>query len=84
MIVSNGKVPDQDSDKDKQEEINESTKTQLARRGAKLAFDQLSATFGSRLLHVIPSMWQSMAGGLLTTFRTGNKICHYSRRPTCL
>ncbi|KAG6903183.1 hypothetical protein C0995_002726 [Termitomyces sp. Mi166 len=70
LIVSNGKMLDQDSDKDKQEDTAESTKARLSRRGAKLAFDQLSATFGPCLLDVIPSMWQSMAGGLLSTFRT--------------
>ncbi|KAF8432415.1 SNF2 chromatin remodeling protein [Boletus edulis BED1] len=44
----------------------EVAKTRLSRRGAGLAFDQLSAKFGSRLLDAIPKMWQSMAGGLLS------------------
>ncbi|KAG6898919.1 hypothetical protein C0993_002768 [Termitomyces sp. T159_Od127] len=70
LISPNGKVPESDSDKGKHEESIDSIKAQLSRRGAKLAFDQLSATFGSGLLNVIPTMWQSMAGGLLATFRT--------------
>ncbi|KAH0584000.1 hypothetical protein H2248_009577 [Termitomyces sp. 'cryptogamus'] len=72
LTASNGKVADHDSDKDKQEESNGSIRAQLSRRGAKLAFDQLSATFGPRLLNVIPSMWQSMAGGLLSALRTAS------------
>ncbi|KAG6818211.1 hypothetical protein H0H87_000116 [Tephrocybe sp. NHM501043] len=58
------------SDKNKQEGKDNATKAQLSRRGAGLALDQLSATFGPRLLTVIPSMWQSMAGGLLSVFQT--------------
>ncbi|KAG7452788.1 uncharacterized protein BT62DRAFT_26814 [Guyanagaster necrorhizus] len=46
----------------------EDPKAQLSRRGARLAFDQLSQKFGNRLLVVIPNMWQSMAGGLLSAF----------------
>ncbi|KIJ17139.1 hypothetical protein PAXINDRAFT_130724 [Paxillus involutus ATCC 200175] len=45
---------------------DEAAKARLSRRGAGLAFDQLSAKFGARLLDVIPKMWQSMAGGLLS------------------
>ena len=48
-------------------------KARIARRGACQAFDQLSIRFGSRLLDVIPSMWQSMAGGLLSTCQAGRK-----------
>ncbi|KAG6814294.1 hypothetical protein H0H92_013419 [Tricholoma furcatifolium] len=59
-----------DKDKDKQEDSTETSKAQLSRRGARLAFEELSTTFGSRLLDVIPSMWQSMAGGLLSAFQT--------------
>ncbi|PFH50688.1 hypothetical protein AMATHDRAFT_47708 [Amanita thiersii Skay4041] len=46
------------------------SKARLSRRGAAFAFEQLSAKFGPRLLEVIPSMWQSMAGGLLSAFQT--------------
>ncbi|KAJ6547022.1 SNF2 chromatin remodeling protein [Mycena capillaripes] len=59
-------------DKDKIPEIHkpdEASKTRLSRRGAGLAFDQLSAKFGSRLLDVIPNMWQFMAGGLISAFQ---------------
>ncbi|KAI0927991.1 hypothetical protein AcW2_004145 [Taiwanofungus camphoratus] len=44
----------------------DTAKARLSRRGARLAFEQLSTKFGSRLLDVIPRMWQSMAGGLLS------------------
>ncbi|KAK0183900.1 SNF2 superfamily chromatin remodeling protein [Armillaria mellea] len=47
----------------------EDPKAQLSRRGAQLAFDQLSKKFGNKLLVVIPNMWQSMAGGLLSAFK---------------
>ena len=49
-------------------------KARIARRGACQAFDQLSTRFGSRLLDVIPSMWQSMAGGLLSACQAGRVI----------
>lgn len=42
----------------------------LSRRGAGLAFVQLSNKFGEKLLEVIPNMWQSMAGGVLTACST--------------
>ncbi|KAF8558525.1 hypothetical protein OG21DRAFT_1504270 [Imleria badia] len=45
---------------------DEVAKTRLSRRGAGLAFDQLSTKFGPRLFEAIPKMWQSMAGGLLS------------------
>lgn len=48
----------------------EAAKAKLSRRGASLAFQQLSAKFGPRLLDVIPKMWQSMAGGLLSACST--------------
>ncbi|KIM49246.1 hypothetical protein M413DRAFT_438417 [Hebeloma cylindrosporum] len=48
------------------EKVQEAQKAQLARRGASQAFNQLSAKFGANLLEVVPSMWQSMAGGLLS------------------
>jgi TATA-binding protein-associated factor len=61
-------------DKDKIAEIpkpDDASKSRLSRRGAGLAFDQLSAKFGARLLDVIPHMWQFMAGGLISAFDTG-------------
>ncbi|KAI6009398.1 hypothetical protein F5J12DRAFT_891501 [Pisolithus orientalis] len=59
----------QDKDKEKGEASKsegEAARAKLSRRGAGLAFQKLSAKFGSRLLDVIPKMWQSMAGGLLS------------------
>lgn len=50
----------------------------LSRRGASLAFGQLSARFGGRLLDVVPGMWHSMAGGLLSTCDTGEFPSHPS------
>lgn len=47
-------------------------KARLSRRGAKLAFEKLSAKFGPKLLDTIPKMWQSMAGGLLNVCAAGN------------
>ncbi|TFY76749.1 hypothetical protein EWM64_g7263 [Hericium alpestre] len=41
-------------------------KARLSRRGAGLAFVQLSKHFGPKLLDTIPKLWQSMAGGLLS------------------
>lgn len=49
-------------------------KATLSRRGAGLAFVQLSTKFGEKLLEVIPNMWQSMAGGVLTACSTGMHI----------
>ncbi|KXN85489.1 putative helicase mot1 [Leucoagaricus sp. SymC.cos] len=45
----------------------ENKKARLSRRGAGFAFNQLSSKFGFRLLDVIPNMWHSMAGGLLSS-----------------
>jgi TATA-binding protein-associated factor len=53
---------------------DEASKTRLSRRGAGLAFDQLSAKFGARLLDVIPNMWQFMAGGLISAFQPGESL----------
>ncbi|KDR81493.1 hypothetical protein GALMADRAFT_239466 [Galerina marginata CBS 339.88] len=52
------------------EALEEARKARIARRGAGRAFHQLSAKFGPRLLHVVPNMWQSMAGGLLSACQT--------------
>ncbi|KAH9934987.1 SNF2 chromatin remodeling protein [Fomitopsis serialis] len=42
----------------------------LSRRGAQLAFVELSKKFGARLLDAVPKMWQSMAGGLVSACST--------------
>ncbi|KAJ7168182.1 SNF2 superfamily chromatin remodeling protein [Mycena crocata] len=68
--VANGK--DAVKEKDKVAELpkpDDIAKKRLSRRGAGLAFDQLSAKFGPRLLDVIPNMWQFMAGGLISAFQ---------------
>ncbi|KAF7359286.1 TBP associated factor [Mycena sanguinolenta] len=68
--ATNGK---EGKDKDKMPDIpkpDEASKTRLSRRGAGLAFDQLSSKFGARLLDVIPNMWQFMAGGLISAFQS--------------
>ena len=46
-------------------------KARLSRRGASLAFVELSTKFGDKLLEVVPNMWQSMAGGLLSACAGG-------------
>ena len=74
---SNGHHNGKDSSKDKEadvDKLDEATKAYLSRRGARLAFDQLSAKFGPRLLRVIPNMWQSMAGGLVGSFQAGKAV----------
>lgn len=53
------------------ENSNENQKSRLSRRGAGFAFDQLSSKFGHRLLDVVPNMWSSMTGGLLSAFQNG-------------
>ncbi|KAI6111007.1 hypothetical protein F5141DRAFT_1111960 [Pisolithus sp. B1] len=58
-------VPDKEKGEASKSE-GEAARAKLSRRGASLAFQQLSAKFGPRLLDVIPKMWQSMAGGLLS------------------
>ena len=57
-------------DKSDSQPADDVLKARLSRRGAGLAFDQLSAKFGPRLLDVIPAMWHSMAGGLLSACAT--------------
>lgn len=51
----------------------DAAKARLSRRGASLAFVQLSDTFGHKLLEVVPKMWQSMAGGLLSACTGGKR-----------
>lgn len=47
------------------------TKAKISRRGAELAFMQLSSKFGDKLFERVPKMWEFMAGGLLAAFTTG-------------
>ena len=49
----------------------DTTKSRTTRRGSVLAFVELSNRFGSRLLDVVPKMWNSMAGGLTSACRSG-------------
>jgi TATA-binding protein-associated factor len=49
----------------------ENAKAHLARRGASLAFERLSQKFGPQLFDVMPKMWLSMAGGLLSSCVAG-------------
>jgi TATA-binding protein-associated factor len=67
----NGKDNGKLKDKPDVGKPDESAKARLSRRGARLAFDQLAVKFGPRLLDIIPSMWQSMAGGLVSVFQSG-------------
>ncbi|KZT70176.1 SNF2 superfamily chromatin remodeling protein [Daedalea quercina L-15889] len=48
----------------------DAAKAHLSRRGAQLAFVELSKKFGARLLDAVPKMWQSMAGGLVSACST--------------
>ncbi|KAH7927090.1 hypothetical protein BV22DRAFT_1193901 [Leucogyrophana mollusca] len=60
----NGKdIPDKGDSPTLDDDVS---KARLSRRGAGLAFDQLSEKFGPQLLQAIPKMWHSMAGGLLS------------------
>ena len=64
-------------DKDKIVDVlkqDEASKARLSRRGAGLAFDQLSAKFGPRLLETIPNVWHFMAGGLISACQTGKSV----------
>ena len=49
-------------------------KAKLSRRGARLAFEKLSAKFGPKLLDAIPRMWPAMAGGLMSAC-SGGQSC---------
>ncbi|TFK45985.1 SNF2 chromatin remodeling protein [Heliocybe sulcata] len=52
----------------KEQPVNpeEASKSRLSRRGASLAFSELSNSFGPQLFEVIPGMWHCMADGLLS------------------
>ena len=60
---------------------DEATKAKVSRRGAELAFTQLSLKFVNQLFELVPSMWGYMAGGLLTTYAEGMlmSLCLLSR-----
>lgn len=49
----------------------EAEKAKVSRRGAELAFKELSAKFGEELFTHVPKMWEFMAGGLVAAFQTG-------------
>ena len=72
-----GKGANGGPDRTNSEKSQDVDKARIARRGACQAFDQLSTRFGSRLLDVIPSMWQSMAGGLLSACQTGTRFVKF-------
>jgi TATA-binding protein-associated factor len=68
----NGK--DDATDQSDASKSEENAKARLARRGASLAFERLSQKFGPRLFDVMPNMWQSMAGGLLSPCVAGTSV----------
>ncbi|THH06208.1 hypothetical protein EW145_g4240 [Phellinidium pouzarii] len=49
---------------------DEAIKAKISRRGAELAFRQLSINFGENLISCVPKMWDYMAGGLMLAFTT--------------
>ena len=53
----------------------ESNKAKISRRGAELAFQQLSREFGKDLFELVPKIWEFMAGGLLSASATGASAC---------
>lgn len=60
----------------------EASKAKISRRGAELAFRELSTKFGEDLFTRVPKMWEFMAGGLTATFQTGSfvfSLCLYFR-----
>jgi TATA-binding protein-associated factor len=67
--TKNGKENGKESSKS-----SEGSKAWLSRRGAGLAFDQLSCRFGEQLLEIVPNMWHAMTGGLSSAFKTGEPL----------
>ncbi|KAL0580433.1 TATA-binding protein-associated factor mot1 [Marasmius crinis-equi] len=61
----NGKDSAKDKDAPPPED---SAKSKISRRGAGLAFNELSSKFGADLVTVVPNMWTSMVGGLESAF----------------
>ncbi|KAI0078954.1 SNF2 chromatin remodeling protein [Panus rudis PR-1116 ss-1] len=70
-ILSFSKLQGQNTANGKDEPVAkpEEAKAHLSRRGAGFAFVELSRRFGARMLDVVPKMWQTMAGGILTACR---------------
>ncbi|KAF8590478.1 SNF2 chromatin remodeling protein [Ramaria rubella] len=54
--------------KDKDIQSEEVVKARLTRRGAHLAFVELSVKFGPDLFEILPAMWECICGALLTTY----------------
>lgn len=50
-------------------------KAHLTRRGAHLAFVELSNRFGPELFQVLPAMWECMCGALLEMYSSGIALC---------
>ncbi|KAG7086556.1 hypothetical protein E1B28_002505 [Marasmius oreades] len=69
QAVSQAQRHGKDTAKDKENPpAEESAKSRISRRGAGLAFNELSARFGPDLIVVVPNMWTSMVGGLESAF----------------
>ncbi|KAF9265748.1 hypothetical protein L218DRAFT_997145 [Marasmius fiardii PR-910] len=69
QAVSQSQRNGKDAAKDKETPPpEESAKSRISRRGAGLAFNELSARFGADLIVVVPNMWTSMVGGLESAF----------------
>ncbi|GJJ12235.1 hypothetical protein Clacol_006476 [Clathrus columnatus] len=58
-------------DKDSQSVSDDVVKARLTRRGAHLAFVELSNKFGPDLFQVLPAMWECMCGALLEIYSSG-------------
>ena len=50
----------------------------LTRRGAHLAFVELSAKFGPDLFDILPAMWECMCGSLIATYHNGSLVLRSS------
>ena len=59
------------------EKSQDADKARIVHRGPCQAFDQLSIRFGPRLFDMIPSIWQSMAGGLLSACQAGRRFIKF-------
>ncbi|KAF8520167.1 SNF2 chromatin remodeling protein [Hysterangium stoloniferum] len=56
-------------DKDSSPPSEEVIKARLTRRGAHLAFVELSARFGPSLFEILPAVWECMCGSLIVTYQ---------------
>lgn len=52
-------------------------KSRLTRRGAHLAFVELSSRFGPNLFDILPAMWECVCSSLLATYGTGAYVITY-------